>query len=163
MARSESTIKVALSVKRVFQMWADISRFGDFLPHVTDVTPAGDGAFKLTLNANGHDEQTRIQMTATDESRLLIWRSSIGNGAKWNGEVRLRQIGEECEIRLIIDYVPTTMVTQPTIRSLYPQTWDVGGDLLAFRNFAEQVKQPKAGISAELPEVPLPSGCITPD
>lgn len=138
MARSESTIRVNLSPEKVYRILSDVSRFGDFTPNVIRVRKSVKGAHFVTLNVGNAEEETHIVITGYERSRRLAWRST--SGARWNGEFILRptgSMGDGCEIRFIVDYEPRSMAVDPALRKNYIPTWDVGGTLLAFKNFAE--------------------------
>ena len=135
MARSESTVRVNVAPKAVFQMWSDISRLGDFLPAVAGVE-ATEAGFRVKLSVGDQVEQTEVALTAIEKPRRLVWRSF--RGARWNGELILRPTVDGTEIRYIVDYEPSSLRQNPTERSVVVPTWNVGGDLLAFKNYAEK-------------------------
>ena len=138
MARSESTVRVGISPKKAFQMWSDIMHLSDFLPCVTDARPQGDGTFNVELMVGEREENTRIAFTVIDKPRRLVWRSS--GGARWNGELIFRPTVEGTEIRYIVDYESSARRFNPTERSSVVPTWNVGADLLSFKNYAEKVQ-----------------------
>jgi len=119
-------------------MWSDISRLSDFMPNVVDTEPVGGGSFELTLDVGGLSEKTRIALTAIEKPRRLVWRSSAG--ARWNGELIFRPTVEGTEIRFIVDFEPSSLRENPTERRTIVPTWNVGGDLLSFKNYTEKVR-----------------------
>jgi carbon monoxide dehydrogenase subunit G len=138
MARSESTIRVGISPKAAYEMWADLIHLQEFLPSVLDVKRVGDGAYSVVLRNGDAKETTRVSYSVIEKPRRLVWRSK--GGAKWNGEVILRPVSEGTEIRLIIDFEPSAIREHPTERGSVVPTWNVGGDLLAFQNYTEKIQ-----------------------
>jgi uncharacterized membrane protein len=122
-------------------MWADISSLSDFLPTVVEVEPSGDGGFDIMLQLGETTEQAHIALTAIEKPRRLVWRSN--KGARWNGELIFRPTVEGTEIRFIVDYEPASVRANPTAPRTFVPTWNVGGDLLSFKNYAEKTEQGK--------------------
>ena len=138
MARSESTLRVNIPPTKTFKLWSDLSKLSDFLPSVMAAKRTGKGIYELTLNADEQKEKTTVAFTTIDKPRRLVWRSS--QGAKWNGELILRPTAEGTELRLIVDFEPSSLRENPTERGTVVPTWNVGADLLSFKNYAEKVR-----------------------
>ena len=138
MARSESTVRVGIPPRRAFQMWSDLERLSDFLPSVCATKRANDGSVQVSLCIGDNVESTRVAFTAIEKPRRLVWRSN--KGARWNGELIFRPTVDGTEIRFIIDYEPDALRKNPTERSAVVPTWNVGGDLLSFKNYAEKAR-----------------------
>ena len=147
MARSESTIRVNIPPKKAFQMWAELSNLSDFLSSVNSAEPCGNGAFDLTLAVGGGTEETKVALTTIEKPRRLVWRST--SGARWNGELLFRPTVDGTEIRFIVDFEPSSLRTNPTERGTFVPTWNVGGDLLSFKNYAERIRMEERETEAE--------------
>ena len=137
MARSEGTIRVTVTQETAFDMWADLTRLTDFLPSVLEAKSVADGVYSLQIEGGESKESTRVALSVLERPRRVVWRSK--GGAKWNGEIIFRPTSDGCEIRLIMDYEPRAMRQHPTERRRVVPVWNVGRDLLAFRNYVERL------------------------
>ena len=140
MARVESKLRVGVPVDLAYGLWSRPEEFPNFLAGVTGVRKKGKETYQVTTEVGGVEEHWTIEVHR-DSPRQIRWRS-LETG-RFLGEVLLRTVAEGTEVMLTVDYEPQRGTAPPMRRMVVP-TWDVGGDLLHFRLYADGVLEDQA-------------------
>jgi uncharacterized membrane protein len=133
MARVEGKLRVDVPVDVAYRLWSRPQEFTNFLGGVTEVKSQGRGSYKITTEHSGRKDTWTVRMHK-EAPRTVRWRAV--DGGQFLGEVVLRTTSGGSEITLIVDYEPHTDADN---RPMVLPMWDVGGDLLRFRLYAEGV------------------------
>ena len=136
MARIEGRLKVGVPAELAFDLWSRPEEFANFMGCVIGVQQQGNDVYRITTETpNGQDVLTRNGQQAA--LRSVRWRSV--EGGRFLGEVTLRTSYDGTEIMLAVDYEPRRASAETETRRMVIPTWDVGGDLLRFKMYAEGV------------------------
>ena len=145
MARIEGKLRVGVPAELAYELWSRPQEFPNFMAAVTSVKAKGKNAFVVTTENEGRNE--RWNLTVQKEGgRVVRWRSS--DSGRFLGEVTLRTTAEGSEITLAVDYEPASRQEEKETRRMVLPAWDVGGDLLRFRLYAEGVYEEQAEPAA---------------
>ena len=136
MARIEGRLKVGVPAELAFDLWSRPEEFANFMGNVIGVESTGKDVFKITTESPEGDESWTVKVQR-ESPRSVRWRSV--EGGRFLGEVTLRTSYDGTEIMLAVDYEPRTASPETEVRRMVIPTWDVGGDLLRFRMYAEGV------------------------
>mgnify|MGYP003702757615 CR=1 FL=1 len=136
MARIEGRLKVGIPADLAFDLWSRPEEFANCMGCVIDGKNQGHDVYKITTETPGGNEGWPVKLQR-EAPRSVRWRSV--DGGRFFGEVTLRTSYDGTEIMLAVDYEPQTKSVQTETRRMVIPTWDVGGDLLRFRMYAEGV------------------------
>jgi len=146
MARIEGKLRVGVPAELAYELWSRPQEFPNFMGAVTSVKAKGKNAFVVSTEHEGRSERWNLTIQK-EGGRVIRWRSS--DSGRFLGEVTLRTTGEGSEITLAVDYEPASRDEElKEARRLVLPTWDVGGDLLRFRQYAEGVLEEQAEPAA---------------
>ena len=134
MARVEGKLRVDVPVDVAYRLWSRPEEFTNFLGGVTDVTSLGRGSYKIKTKHSGRKDTWTVRMHK-ESPNVVRWRAL--EGGQFLGEVVIRTTTGGAEVRLVVDYAPSHAETDD--RPMVLPMWDVGGDLLRFRTYAEGV------------------------
>jgi uncharacterized membrane protein len=131
----ETRLRVGVPVDLAHALWSNPAEFPNFMGGVVSVSEKPKGVFQLEAESSGGRERWSIELT--EKSPHCIRWTNRGKG-RFLGEVLLRSTGDGSEVWLSVDYEPRSAHDDgASDRTLH--TWDVGGDMLRFKIYAEGV------------------------
>jgi uncharacterized membrane protein len=99
------TLDLDAPVETAYALWADVTRWPEFLHHVEQVRRVDQDTFRWKLDVPGADEEFTAQLTEVIPEKRIAWKT-IG-GIEHAGVVDFHWISEErSQITFQVDYEP---------------------------------------------------------
>ena len=129
----------------VFRTVAEIDNFRRAVPHIVDVEFLGDQRvgvgtrFRETRRVGSHEATTELEVTEyeTDRHVRLVADS---HGTVWDSIFRVRQVGGQCELEMVMEARPHQLVAKLTVpMAMKSVAKTIEKDLDAVQSYCETV------------------------
>lgn len=101
------TLRIAAPVERAYACWRDFEHFPQWMSHVREVRPLGDGRWHWVVDGPaGVPVEWDSEVTLQRENRELAWRSVEGSTVDNGGRVRFEPEGDGTRVRIELHYAP---------------------------------------------------------
>jgi uncharacterized membrane protein len=148
MAKVQEYIEVQAPVSACYELWMNIDRFPEFMPHVRSVTRQGNNRWHWTVDGPmGSSVEWDALVDARAKDNVISWHS-ISNPTVGNqGAVRFDELSPEMtRITATIQYEPPAGILGETVAQLFSNPSQMVKDsLFKFKNVLE------SDITAKLP------------
>lgn len=105
MASIVETLDIDAPVAASYALWADVTRWPEFLHHVDRVERVDDTTFRWWLDVPGADEEFTARLTEVIPEKRIAWKT-VG-GVEHAGVVDFHWISDErSQITFQVDYEP---------------------------------------------------------
>ncbi|MFZ5511817.1 MAG: SRPBCC family protein [Pseudomonadota bacterium] len=151
---------IAAPPERVFEFWRRQENFPQFMRHVRDVRPVGEGRWHWQVaGPPGSEVGWDAEITDLEEGRRLAWRTVPGSAAvEHRGRVDFEPEAGGTRLRVSMDYAPAAGVVGHGVTRLFGKDakTEMDEDLMRLKSFLETgvpphdaVPQPRPGYGGE--------------
>lgn len=109
MASIVETLDLDAPVETAYALWADVTRWPEFLHHVRAVRRIDQDTFAWSLDLPGADEEFTAKLTEVIQDKRIAWTTI--DGLEHSGVVDFHYIDEDrSQITFQVDYEPAGFV-----------------------------------------------------
>jgi uncharacterized membrane protein len=148
----ERTVTVMRPAMELYQVWRELRRLPEFMPHLDSVTPLDEKRSRwVARGPGGVPIEWEAELMADEPGRLIAWRSVRGD-VDHAGSVRFSEApaNRGTEIKVQMRYAPPAGRVGAALATIFGQSGDrqVREDLRRFKQMMEAGEMANPGVLA---------------